>query len=333
MSEMDERVCHSIVIPLYNERENIVPLYEQLKETMETLGDSFELVFVDDGSTDGSSNLLRDIALQDGRVTIIKLPRNSGKSAALAAGFDVALGDYIITMDGDLQHDSNDVPRFIEKLREGYDIVCGRRLERAGASWFERVSNRTANWVAAKLSGVDIRDFGSGFKAYKRDLVAQLAVYGELQRLIPILALGRGCRVCEIPIAISARTQGTSKYGFLQKVPFFFDLITVRFLSAYLSRPMHFFGTAGIAAITFGSSIGFWLLARNWIYHTNVLQEHGPLMIFASVLIISGMQLFVLGLLAEMQLRLYHDRPRGRESYTVSAGRDFAKKNSERFRP
>ncbi len=333
MSEVDERVCHSIVVPLYNEMDSILALYEQLKETMEFLGDSFELVFVDDGSTDGSANLLRDIALQDGRVTVIKLPRNFGKSAALAAGFDVALGDYIVTMDGDLQHDPADIPRFIEKLRDGFDIVCGRRIEHAGISRIQRMFNRIANWTAAKLCGVKISDFGSGFKAYKREFVAKLPVYGELQRLIPILALRRGCRICEIPIAILPREQGKSKYGLGQKVPFLFDLITVRFLSAYLSRPMHFFGTAGIAAVSVGSFIGFWLLASTWIFHMNVLQEHGPLMFFATVLIISGMQLFALGLLAEMQLRLYHDRPRGEASYIVSTSRHLSRKNDETIRP
>jgi len=203
MSEVRENVRHSIVVPLYNERENIVQLYEQLKETMELLGDSFELVFVDDGSTDDSAGLLRDIALQDGRVTVITLPRNSGKSAALGAGFEVALGDNIVTMDGDLQHHSSDIPRFVEKLREGFDIVCGQRLQRSEDSWMQRMSNRAANWMTAKLSGVRIHDFGSGFKAYKREFVAQLPVYGEMQRLIPILALRQGCRICEIPITIA----------------------------------------------------------------------------------------------------------------------------------
>jgi glycosyltransferase involved in cell wall biosynthesis len=332
MPEVRESVRHSIVVPLYNERENIVQLYEQLKETLELLGDSFELVFVDDGSTDESASLLRDIALEDGRVTVITLPRNSGKSAALGAGFEVALGDYIVTMDGDLQHHSSDIPRFVEKLREGFDIVCGQRVHHSGGPWIERMSNRAANWITAKLSGVRIHDFGSGFKAYKREFVAQLPVYGEMQRLIPILALRQGCRICEIPITIAPREHGASKYGFLQKVPFFFDLITVRFLTGYLSRPMHFFGTAGIAAAFVGSIIAFWLLLENLIYHTNVLQEHGPMMFFATVLILSGMQLFALGLLAEMQVRHFHDRLGGRASYTVTGARHPAKKNDQTIR-
>ena len=174
MTDVREPVKYSVVVPLYNERESILPLYENLRDTLEALGAAFECVFVDDGSTDESAHLLREIAVQDERVTVVTLPWNSGKSAALGAAFDVALGDYIITMDGDLQHSSADIPRFIEKLDNGYDIVCGRRMEHADISWLEQVGNRAANWITAKLSGVRIHDFGSGFKAYRRELIAQM---------------------------------------------------------------------------------------------------------------------------------------------------------------
>lgn len=332
MTELQEPVQYCVVIPLYNEQENILPLYEHLKETLETLGRPFECVFVDDGSTDESPILLRDIAMQDARVTVVTLPRNTGKSAALGAGFDVATGDYIITMDGDLQHNSADILRFIEKLDEGYDIVCGRRLDHSEGSWLQRFSNRAANWLTAKLSGVRIHDFGSGFKAYRRELVAQLPIYGELQRLIPLLALRQGCRICEISISVAPREHGESKYGLLRKLPFFFDLITVRFLMGYLSRPMHFFGTAGILGASAGSLIGFWLLWENMVYHKNVLEEHGPMMFFATVLILSGIQVFALGLLAELQVRHYHDRLRGRAPYTVTRTPQVSKKNEESIR-
>lgn len=332
MTELQEPIHYCVVIPLYNEQENILPLYEHLKETLETLGRPFECVFVDDGSTDESPILLRDIAMQDARVTVVTLPRNTGKSAALGAGFDVATGDYIITMDGDLQHNSADILRFIEKLDEGYDIVCGRRLDHSEGSWLQRFSNRAANWLTAKLSGVRIHDFGSGFKAYRRELVAQLPIYGELQRLIPLLALRQGCRICEIPISVAPREHGESKYGLLRKLPFFFDLITVRFLMGYLSRPMHFFGTAGILGASAGSLIGFWLLWENMVYHKNVLEEHGPMMFFATVLILSGIQVFALGLLAELQVRHYHDRLRGRAPYTVTRTPQVSKKNEESIR-
>ena len=321
-----------MVVPLYNERDNILPLYENLRDTLESLGCTFECVFVDDGSTDESAHLLQEIARQDGRVTVVTLPWNSGKSAALGAAFDVALGEYIITMDGDLQHSPADIPRFIEKLDDGFDIVCGRRLQHTEVSWLQRISNRAANGITARLSGVRIHDFGSGFKAYRRELIARLPVYGELQRLIPILALHRGSRICEIPITISPRERGTSKYGLLQKIPFFFDLITVRFLTRYLSRPMHFFGTAGIAAAFTGGLIALWLLTETLLLHTSVLQEHGPLMFFATVLILAGMQLFAVGLLAELQVRHYHDRRGGRPPYTLAGARHFPRKNEETIR-
>ena len=332
MSDANEPVRYSVVVPLYNERESILPLYESLRDTLESLSAPFECVFVDDGSTDESAHLLRQIALQDRRVTVVTMPWNSGKSAALGAAFNVALGDYIITMDGDLQHSAADIPAFIEKLDGGYDIVCGQRVERTGESFPERFINRAANWLTAKLSGVRIHDFGSGFKAYRRELIARLPVYGELQRLIPILALRRGGKICEIPIAVSPRENGASKYGFAQKFPFFFDLITVRFLTGYLSRPMHFFGAAGIAASMTGGLIALWLMTESFLYHTNVLQEHGPMMFFATVLILAGMQLFAVGLLAEMQVRHYHDRQSGRPPYTVSGARHLDKKNEESLR-
>jgi len=331
LSESNEHIRHSVVVPLYNEQESVLPLYESLRDTLETMGEPFECVFVDDGSTDESAHLLREIALQDRRVTVVTLPWNSGKSAALGAAFDVALGDYIITMDGDLQHKSADIPRFVEQLDAGYDIVCGRRLLHTEGSWLQRLSNRAANWITAKLSGVRIHDFGSGFKAYRRELIARLPVYGELQRLIPILALRRGGRICEIPITVSPREHGASKYGIVQKIPFFFDLITVRFLTGYLSRPMHFFGAAGVAATVTGGSIGVWLLITMLLGSENVLQRHGPLMFFATVLILAGIQLFAVGLLAELQVRHYHDRLSGRPRYTVAGARHFQKRNEESF--
>ena len=303
-------VRYSIAIPLYNERDSIMPLYQRLKEAMESVGKPFECVFVDDGSTDDSLALLREIALVDSRITVVGLRQNAGKSQALSAAFSVARGDYIVTMDGDLQHDPADIPRFVEKLEEGYDIVCGRRVRRSEGA-IQRISNRFANWVLARLTGLHIHDWGGGFKAYRRTLVSDVPIYGELQRLIPVLALRRGARVCEIPITIAPREHGVSKYGVIRKLPVFFDLLTVRFLLRYLSRPLHFFGTAGFLGIFAGSAIGLWLLVDRVIYGVHIMGEHGPLMIFAAVLIVSGVQLLALGLLAEIHVR-YHFEGRTR---------------------
>lgn len=310
MAETGQSIRYSIVIPLYNERESLMPLYQRLKETMEVVGRPFECVFVDDGSSDGSLTLLQEIALVDSRITVVGLQQNAGKSVALSAAFSLARGQFIITMDGDLQHDPADVPRFIEKLEEGYDIVCGRRSRR-DEGWLQRLSTRCANWILGKLTGINIHDWGGGFKAYKRALISNVPIYGELQRLIPMLALRRGARVCEIPITTQPRTHGASKYGVIRKLPVFFDLITVRFLLRYLSRPLHFFGTAGFLGVFSGSILGLWLLLERVVYGIHIMGEHGPLLIFSAVLIVSGGQLLALGLLAEMQVRYhYEDRSR-----------------------
>jgi glycosyltransferase involved in cell wall biosynthesis len=313
-----DAIRYSIVIPVFNERESIKPLYGAVTTAMSLLGGGYECIFVNDGSSDGSQDVLRTISEEDDRVVVVSLRRNSGKSAALRAGFDVALGHFIITMDGDLQHNATDIPRFVAKLEEGYDVVCGRREERENISWFERLTNKLANWTLARLTGVPIHDFGGGFKAYRRELVALTPLYGELQRLIPVMALRQGGRVCEVPITISPRRHGNSKYGMIQKLPFLFDLITVRFLMGYLSRPLHFFGTAGFFAALSGSLVGLWLLAKKLLFGVTVMQQHGPLMFFAGVLFVSGVQLVALGLLAELQVRHYHEVYDWRTRYTVT---------------
>jgi len=313
MPEIKTEIRYSITIPLYNERESITQLYGRLMEAMEGAGRPFECIFVDDGSSDESLALLQEIAALDSRVTVVGLRQNAGKSVALCAGFSVARGHFIITLDGDLQHDPADIPRFIEKLEQGYDIVCGCRTRRTEGSWFQRFTNRCANWVLGRLTGIHIHDWGGGFKAYRRALVSDVPIYGELQRLIPMLALRRGTRVCEIPITTQPRAHGSSSYGMIRKLPVFFDLITVRFLTGYLSRPLHFFGTAGFLGVFAGSILGLWLLIDRVVYGVHVMGEHGPLLIFSAVLIVSGGQLLALGLLAEMQVRFRHE-DRGRNS-------------------
>lgn len=315
-----EPVRYSIVVPLFNEKDNILPLYHALCETMDALGASFEIVLVDDGSKDGSDAVLRELALQDGRVTVVSLRKNAGKSSALSAGFNVALGDFIVTMDGDLQHDPADIPLFTQKLEEGFDIVCGWRQHRTEGSKIGRFLGRIANWTIAKLSGVPIHDFGGGFKAYRRDLVSQVPLYGELQRFIPLFAFQRGCTICEVPLTVRNRERGTSKYGFSSKIPFLFDLLTVRFLLKYLSRPMHFFGTAGLIAGLSGGIIALGLLVR-LLSGVHVFSEHGPLLIFAAVLIVCGVQLFAVGLVAEMLVRHFHERNSVDSIYRVLGGR------------
>src|SRR5262252_2028013 len=191
---------YSIVVPFHNEEDSVTTLYDRLKATMEQIGEPFELVFVDDGSSDRTYRLLEEIAAVDSRVLVVKLRRNFGQTSALAAGFDHAQGDFILAMDGDLQHDPADIPIFLEKIAEGYDIVSGWRKRRIDNLWLRRIPSRCANWLMAKLSGVDIHDFGTTFKAYRREVLEQVPLYGELHRFIPALASWHGATICEVPI-------------------------------------------------------------------------------------------------------------------------------------
>jgi glycosyltransferase involved in cell wall biosynthesis len=283
---------------------------------MEVHGESFEIVLVDDGSRDRTFNLLREIAAVDSRVTVVKLRRNFGQTSALAAGFDHARGEYIIAMDGDLQHDPADIPLFLEKIAEGYDIVSGWRKVRIDNLWLRRIPSRCANWLMAKLSGVGIHDFGTTFKAYRREVLEQVPLYGELHRFIPALASWYGASICEVPIRNVNRERGSSHYGISRTFRVFFDLITIRFLLRYLARPLHFFGTVGMLSILGGSGVAVWLLMEKLLHHSDVMTQHGPLMIFAAVLLLAGLNLLAVGLLGEMQVRHYHE-PARRAPYSV----------------
>src|SRR3989442_1192725 len=297
---------YSIVIPLHNEQENVTDLYDRLKAVMEINGESFEIVFVDDGSSDDSFPLLRQIAGVDSRVTVVRLRRNFGQTSALAAGFDHARGEYIIAMDGDLQHDPTDIPLFLEKISEGYDIVSGWRKQRIDNLWLRRIPSRCANWLMAKLSGVDIHDFGTTFKAYRREILEQVPLYGELHRFIPALASWHGASICEVPIRNVNRERGTSHYGISRTFRVFFDLITIRFLLRYLARPLHFFGTVGMMSILGGTGVTLWLFTEKILNHIDVMTNHGPLIIFAAVLLLSGLNMPTGSLAVVTQVRHYH---------------------------
>jgi glycosyltransferase involved in cell wall biosynthesis len=309
-------LTYSIVVPLHNEQENVTDLYDRLKAVMEASGESFEIVLVDDGSLDRTFHLLREIATIDSRVTVVKLRRNFGQTSALAAGFDHARGEYIIAMDGDLQHDPADIPIFLEKIAEGYDIVSGWRKRRIDNLWLRRIPSRCANWLMAKLSGVDIHDFGTTFKAYRREVLEQVPLYGELHRFIPALASWHGASICEVPVRNINRERGNSHYGISRTFRVFFDLITIRFLLRYLSRPLHFFGTVGMMSILAGSGMGTWLLIQKFLKHSAVMDQHGPMMVFAAVLLLAGLNMLAIGLLGEMQVRHYHE-PAHRAPYSV----------------
>jgi len=264
------------------------------------------LVLVDDGSSDRTYRLLEEIVAVDSRVLVIKLRRNFGQTSALAAGFDHASGEFILSMDGDLQHDPAEIPNFLEKLEEGFDVVSGWRKERIDNFIMRRFPSRCANWLMAKLSGVDIHDFGTTFKAYRREVIQNIPLYGEMHRFIPALASWYGASICEIPIKNVNRLRGKSHYGISRTFRVFFDLLTIRFLLKYMSRPLHFFGVFGALAMMAGGMISATLLGVKIIHpHQNVMDQHGPLFVIAGVMILAGIQLLAVGLLGELQVRHY----------------------------
>ncbi len=297
---------YSIVVPFHNEEENVTALYDRLKAVMEQVGSSFELVFVDDGSRDRTYRLLEEIAAVDSRVLVVKLRRNFGQTSALAAGFDHAQGEFILAMDGDLQHDPEEVPNFLAKLEEGYDVVSGWRVSRVDNVVLRQIPSRAANWLMAKLSGVNIHDFGTTFKAYRREVIQNIPLYGEMHRFIPALASWYGASICEIPITIVEREHGKSHYGISRTFRVLFDLMTIRFLLKYMTRPLHFFGTIGALGVIVGSLMAAWLLALKLITGLHVMEAHGPLFIAAAVFILAGVQMMGIGLLGELQVRHFH---------------------------
>ena len=307
----------SIVVPFHNEEGNVVELYGRLQATMEALGCEYQFVFVDDGSTDLTSKLLKEIAGIDPRVTVGRLRRNFGQTGALAAGFAHSTGEYVIAMDGDLQHDPAEIPRFLEKITEGYDIVSGWRSHRIDNFLLRKIPSRCANWLMAKLSGVDIHDFGTTFKAYRGDLLRELPLYGEMHRFIPALASFYGASICEIPIQNKQRTHGESHYNISRTFRVFFDLMTIRFLLRYMSRPLHFFGRLGAINMGLGSAIAVWLLLWKVVTGIDVLEQHGLLLVFAAVLILVGLHLIAVGLLGELQVWQYFNRSE-RRPYAIS---------------
>lgn len=297
---------YSIVVPFHNEEENVTTLYDRLKAVMEHIGESFELVLVDDGSSDRTYKLLEEIAAVDSRVLVIKLRRNFGQTSALAAGFDHAQGDFILAMDGDLQHDPAEIPNFLAKLEEGYDVVSGWRKDRIDNFVLRRFPSRCANWLMAKLSGVDIHDFGTTFKAYRREVIHNVPLYGEMHRFIPALASWYGASICEIPIKNTNRQRGKSHYGISRTFRVFFDLMTIRFLLKYMSQPLHFFGPIGILSILAGGGISIFLGILKLLTSQNVMDQHGPLFVIAGILILAGIQLLAIGLLGELDVRHYY---------------------------
>jgi glycosyltransferase involved in cell wall biosynthesis len=267
-----------------------------------------EFVYVDDQSRDATPQILAEIAAADPRVSVIRLKRNYGQTTALAAGFDFASGEIIISMDGDLQHDPDDIPTMIEAFESsGSDIVSGWRKKRVDNFFLRRIPSRAANWMMSKLSGVDIHDFGTTFKVYRREVIKDIPLYGEMHRFIPALAAWRGAKVIEVPIKNVARPGGKSHYGISRTVRVFFDIITIRFLVRYMTRPLHFFGPPGLLGIFSGAAILAWLFVDKVFLHIPIFTEHGPLLVLGLMLPLFGVQLLAVGLVGELLMRTHFE--------------------------
>ncbi len=287
----------SVIIPLYNEKESLQALYDAVVEAVSKLGSPFEIIFVDDGSHDGSHEALRSLQAADSRIRILRFRRNFGKSAALSAGFRVSRGDIIVTLDADLQDQPEELPKLFAKLEEGYDLVSGWKVRRQDPL-SRRIASRVFNLVTAKLTGVPLHDINCGFKVYRRKVIEEIKVYGEMHRYIPVLASYRGFAVGEVPVKHHARLHGRSKFGLSRYGGGFFDLLTVIMLTRYNSKPLHMFGILGALLAAVGFAIEVYL-SLGWIFYNKWI-ENRPIFLLGILLLIIGIQFIFFGLMAEM---------------------------------
>lgn len=295
----------SVVIPLYNEEESVVALHDALSESLEACGRSYEIVIVDDGSSDGSFDLLSELAARDEHLRVVRLRRNFGQTAAFSAGFDHALGEVIITMDADLQNDPTDIPLLMAKIDEGYDIASGWRKDRQDRLLDRRLPSILANRLISNVTDVQLHDYGCSLKAYRSDVLREVNLYGELHRFIPALASQVGAKITEVPVNHRARQFGTSKYGIGRTIRVILDLITVWFLGAYSTRPLQVFGGVGLLFSGLGLLLGLYLSIVKLVGGEDIGGR--PLLILVALLIMVGVQLITMGLIAEMITRTYHE--------------------------
>ncbi len=295
----------SIFLPVYNEEPNLRPLQAKLDESLTALNRTAEIIYVDDGSSDGSLAVLRELASNDRRVRVVALKRNYGQTAAMAAGIDAAMGQVLIPMDADLQNDPRDISRLLDKLDEGYDVVSGWRKHRQDKVVTRKIPSMIANRLISWIGGVPLHDYGCTLKAYRLESLAGVRLYGEMHRFIPILASWEGARVAEIPVAHHPRTMGKSKYGLSRTFKVVFDLMTIKFMASYQTKPIYIFGTFGMIAIALSVIAGVWAtFLKLWEGVSFILT---PLPVIAVVMLAIGVQFLLMGLLAEMLVRTYHE--------------------------
>ena len=294
----------SVVVPLYNEEDNVSELHDRLKSVLDATGTEYEVIFVDDGSTDRTLELLQEIQSNDNRVIVLSFRRNFGQTAAFAAGFDYASGDVIVTMDGDLQNDPTDIPKFLEVIKEN-DVVSGWRKKRKDPFFSRRLPSMMANWLISKVTGVKLHDYGCSLKAYRREVIKNLKLYGEMHRFIPAVANLYGVKIAEVETIHHPRLKGTSKYGISRTVKVVLDLITVKFLLSFSTRPLQFFGPMGLVSGSIGVLISLYLSIEKVLLNKDIGGR--PMLLLGALLIIVGIQFIGMGLLGEMMVRVYHE--------------------------
>jgi glycosyltransferase involved in cell wall biosynthesis len=302
----------SLFLPVLNEEDNLRPMHKKIQEALESLGKTAEVIYVDDGSTDKSLQILKEIAAEDSRVRVISLRRNYGQTAAMSAGIDAAHGEILIPMDADLQNDPKDIARLLEKLDEGFDVVSGWRKNRQDKLISRKLPSWIANSVISKIGGVPLHDYGCSLKAYRRDVLKDVKLYGEMHRFIPIYASWAGARVTEIPVDHHARTMGKSKYGISRTVKVIFDLMTIKFMASYQTKPIYVFGTFGAIALFVSILAGLYavflkIAGRIGLPRMQADFIETPLPVLTIVMFAISLQFFLMGLLAEMMVRTYHE--------------------------
>ena len=310
-----QRPFLSVLIPLYNEVDNVEPLLAKLRATLDALGRTYEVIFVDDGSRDGTGEKILAAAQADPRIKALLFCRNFGQTAAMMASFNEARGEILIPMDGDLQNDPEDIPRLIAKLDEGYDMVSGWRQERQDARVRRTLVSRLANKLISRVSGVPLRDYGCSLKAYRREAVAGVQLYGEMHRFIPIYVQWNGARITEIPVKHHPRIHGKSHYGLIRVVKVLFDLLVVMFLLHYSRKPMYVFGTCGL--VSFLISIVSFVTAVILKFYGDKTLIQTPLPTLSAITGMIGIMCFLMGLLAELSVRTYYES-QGKETYGVA---------------
>ncbi len=295
----------SIVVPIYNEVDNLRPLCQRVHAVLAPLDWSYELILIDDGSRDGSSELLAELHAEDDTLKVLRFRRNFGQTAALAAGFEYAHGDVIVSLDGDLQNDPVDIPRLLAKLDEGYDLVNGWRVKRQDPFLSRRLPSQIANHIISLTTRVKLHDYGCTLKAFRRDVAKGLKLYGEMHRFIPALAGDMGARIAELPVTHHARKHGTSKYGLARTLWVVLDLLTVKFMSSYATRPSHLFGFLGLIAVLVGGGITTVLGIQRLLFDVQLANR--PILLLGILLLVTGVQLLTTGLIAELLSRTYHE--------------------------